>query len=822
MPDNLPDILTPEQVAEYLQISLDKVIYSLESGELPGTKIADEWRVPKHKLQEILGLSIKEHNYSTKRIRGIVKFYHKENGYGFIKAEDGREVYVKAIDVKDWEQSLTIGDRVEFEIGPDGRGGLAAQNVIVSAPKRKVISKRRSISSKSMTFFNKALQAKERRELDRARDFFEKAISFEDNFDIFLAYASMEEKAGDIDKAIQILEKGIKLFPDMGLFYERYGTILLKNNMDLTRATTILKQGLQKTIPKFGKLLHWTLARVLMKIGDDSSLRDALNYAERARKLGMRLDKDSVYRKLKVLANPLIRKTLYFFKTANFEFSNKVQTTPEYFDLFVRPIGLEYTEIYALSEWMLLRCTLRKVIKQDIDNMVETLRYPPYKGFVMSDTGFLILPNLSDCYDMLEVVKEKKAEVIIPIDHELLNNTEPSEISLSLRSVFDQWLARRDLFDFRSPVKGRRFFGRSQELLNLIGYIEDGHYVGVYGLRKVGKTSLLWQIKEKRTNDLVVHIDLQHIPIKDCNYLYWQIANQLYTIINQNKEEFELSEDKIILKLGSIEQYSNMPYSEEKIPLYFDEDINCLLKQLVEHEKTKETKIIIVLDELESMLPIRNRKGFEGYIDFFKYLRGISQRTQGKVVNVIAAANPIISEQPRWNGIDNPMFQFYNEMFLPLLDKNDCCKMLETLGKNMSVFFGEQSLDCIYYETGGHPSISRQLCSFITKDKPRPLNVTPELVLESLQSFIITNTTFFGEILERLDSDFPLESEILLQIAKGVSTEYELSNILDKPIDEGLRHLIGYQIVEHQNNEYRIKINLLLRWIRRFRLGMEG
>jgi hypothetical protein len=46
-----------------------------------------------------------------------------------------------------------------------------------------------------------------------------------------------------------------------------------------------------------------------------------------------------------------------------------------------------------------------------------------------------------------------------------------------------------------------------------------------------------------------------------------------------------------------------------------------------------------------------------------------------------------------------------------------------------------------------------------------------------------------------------------------------LATLSDQPIDRALRHLLGYQIVEYIGGEYRIKIRLLHRWLRRFRLG---
>ncbi|MCA9973363.1 MAG: helix-turn-helix domain-containing protein, partial [Anaerolineales bacterium] len=47
---SLPDVLTPEQVAEYLQLPLDVVVTSLEQAEIPGVKIGNIWRIPQSLL----------------------------------------------------------------------------------------------------------------------------------------------------------------------------------------------------------------------------------------------------------------------------------------------------------------------------------------------------------------------------------------------------------------------------------------------------------------------------------------------------------------------------------------------------------------------------------------------------------------------------------------------------------------------------------------------------------------------------------------------------------------------------------------------------
>ena len=80
----------------------------------------------------------------------------------------------------------------------------------------------------------------------------------------------------------------------------------------------------------------------------------------------------------------------------------------------------------------------------------------------------------------------------------------------TVRTILDQWLYRRDLFAVNSPVVGNRFFGRDRALSELRAAIQTGASAGVFGLRKVGKTSLLKETARRFTEvgDIVVYLDL--------------------------------------------------------------------------------------------------------------------------------------------------------------------------------------------------------------------------------------------------------------------------------------------------------------------------
>ena len=57
---------------------------------------------------------------------GIVKFFSKEKGYGFIEQDSGSDLFVHVNDVNG--ASLQEGDSVEFEIG-EGKKGPCAKEV---------------------------------------------------------------------------------------------------------------------------------------------------------------------------------------------------------------------------------------------------------------------------------------------------------------------------------------------------------------------------------------------------------------------------------------------------------------------------------------------------------------------------------------------------------------------------------------------------------------------------------------------------------------------------------------------------------------------
>lgn len=65
----------------------------------------------------------------VQRLQGVVKFFHSERGFGFVKRDDGGgDVFIHANELKrsGIMDDLESGDRIEFELQPVPNKGAKA------------------------------------------------------------------------------------------------------------------------------------------------------------------------------------------------------------------------------------------------------------------------------------------------------------------------------------------------------------------------------------------------------------------------------------------------------------------------------------------------------------------------------------------------------------------------------------------------------------------------------------------------------------------------------------------------------------------------
>ena len=172
--------------------------------------------------------------------------------------------------------------------------------------------------------------------------------------------------------------------------------------------------------------------------------------------------------------------------------------------------------------------------------------------------------------------RKQTLPAIVPIQQTEIETA--AEPLVTLRGILDRWLYRRDLFAGNAPVVGRRFFGRDKPLAELRDAIATSRASAVFGLRKVGKTSLLKEMQRRSSEagDLVLYVDLLRVPsdVTDARWLYWKISSEL------RRETEKLPLPTISWRLaGRFQDFLEIP-SDLPVATAFDSDLTRLLSIL--------------------------------------------------------------------------------------------------------------------------------------------------------------------------------------------------------------------------------------------------
>lgn len=778
---------------------------------------------------------------STSFFHGIIERYDDRAGFGYIRADNNDPtaelLLVHRKSLRQRDTTLVPGDRVAFSAKLVERG-LVATDVHHFAPAEVGDSSETDfdLQTDSPTppapydWLAHAIVARDARKYDEAAALYEKGLHSSATVQLILSYAAMEKNRNRRTAAMRVYELGLRLFPKSAKLWEDAGTLaaslgdfskalrLLENSLSIIRGTS--RYGGEK-----GVLI--ALARTHFQIDTINSLSDSVTrYEEAMRVFGRghtRLpESDLLKMNIAKIRTQHHRGnlTVQFLRSAAFDIvrARLLAQTTEGAEFIVSIDDPEFRESYGLARHLIVRCMFKSQIDpSDLNSLDESVAAWARSGLGDEQVALLILASLpADLQRLLSTRIEDRRKLmpaIVPIQQaDIETSTEPLA---AVRASLDRWLYRRDLFAGNSPVEGRRFFGRDKPLAEIRYAITTNLPSGIFGLRKVGKTSLLKEAQRRaaEVGDLVVYMDLLTVPgdVSDVRWLYWKLGDGL----RQEAAKHPLK--NFLWRLGGeFTDFLEIP-TTFPVATAFDSDLTRLLKLLPTLGISPKPKVVILLDEVERLLPTTlGKAGFTGFFDFFSYLRGVSQENKDFVL-IITAANPLVSEAPQFDARDNPVFNFFNEIYLQLLEPSECSLMMRQLGRGMGIIFHKDAIDYVYAMTGGHPFFARQLCSFVAEHHPaRPLMVDARIIEHLVDRYLDVRSSDFEEIVERLARDFPEELKICIAIAQsGTGLSVEQLNSEYSHTGTALRHLTGYQIVAVTASKAALTIDLLGRWLRK-------
>ncbi len=750
---------------------------------------------------------------------GLIVEYNTVRGFGFIELADKRRAFFHISCLSERPDKFRIGTPVICTIVTNARG-LQAQSVAIQPT--------RIPHSEGVDYLPKAMLARESRRYDEAAALYEKGMREYPSVQLILSYAAMERNRRRNADARRIYEKGIQLYPEVAKLREDAG-ILAYSQRDFRTAIRYLEDALQicqRSEQGGEKGVLLALARTHYQMGNNSSWKRSIEYYTQAQTLFGRGS-------TALPENDLLRLNLAKIRTqhhrgnlaVSFLGSVGVQIvkaklldrTTEGADLLVEVTSPELQESYGIGRYLLVRCVFKAEVSiADLDDFDTSIAAWARRGLADDQLALMVVASLPQELQRLlsQRIEDRRrvSAAVVPIQQTDIE-TQSSPLA-ALRASLDRWLYRRDLFAINSPVDGRRFFGRDKPLAELRDSIAASIPTGVFGLRKVGKTSLLKETQRRslELGDVVLYMDLSRVPsdISDCRWIYWKLGADL----RDQSGRLPLQEFRWRLG-GEFQDFLDIPTSFP-VATAFDSDLTRLLHAIRHLPLSPRPKVVLLLDEIERLLPTGLGKiGFDGFFEFFSYLRGIAQENK-EFVMTVTGANAAVSEAAQFNGRDNPVFNYFKEIYLQLLEYSECAIMLRELGRGMGIRFEDEAIDAIYAATGGHPFFTRQFCSFVAQqNQERPLLVGPEILSPLFDRYLDIRSDDFQEIAERLSRDFPGELEICILLARegGAVGRSRADEIIRK--GSAIRHLMGYQILQIDQTRAFLKISMFSQWLQR-------
>lgn len=725
------------------------------------------------------------------KIEGEVVTYFPEKGYGFIKYGgniDDAFFHISDV-IGGTKLSIFKGLSVEFKFE-------ASSN---RATKINILDEKIENDYYYLAKIHKA-----NKNYPIARRYFEEGIKNAPMSKLYDQYALMEKDLENYGSAEEIFKKGLKAYPRDPSLRLNYAFL----NWELERlpeAADLFRKFLK--IKKDDPKVLFFLGRVLVQPGPD-------NYIE-ARKCfenALLLDSNNIQIKqhreillhLMKKEEDIVKNTLLLFQKTRFGLEWLWEKTGIFVDIEIKTSDNVFNKSFDMEDRILVRVVLDDSnIEKTITDIKRTLEKPISAPFrrINSNIAFLVFNDKKKVYDLLKEIQTTGLS-IIQIDHNELKKMLEGDPYNNLLNHVSKYIEQNDLYDKRTPISDvRTFFGRETLLLNLSKRLNKGSHIGIFGLRKIGKTSLLYRLADNFPTDLVAVIDIEYIAIKDCKYIYNEIIKKLI------QDVYKKYPQTIFPKEINLLDDTKISISTDEVATLFKSDIDLILKTI------SNCKILIFLDEADLIAPYENTEKFSGNLDFFRMIRGLSQ-SSNRVFSIISSPSSDMCTSSKWNGNDNPIFQMYSEDYIGNFPQNELNEMVVEIGKKMALTFNKESLETIFNYSGGHPYITRQLCSVIaTQNTIRPLTVTKDIVKGASKGFFKKKIAIINEILDRI-------GEGSLQILKVISgnnniSEENISKSLSKlETKVHLYNLEKYKIVEEKDGLYKISIELLNLWIK--------
>jgi AAA domain len=358
-------------------------------------------------------------------------------------------------------------------------------------------------------------------------------------------------------------------------------------------------------------------------------------------------------------------------------------------------------------------------------------------------------------------------------------------------------------YDFTRPVRDpAMFFGRRALRDEILDGVRQGASFAIIGGTRIGKTSLLFQVRQALLDQLKapqsavigpVFLSTHELPPLSQSIIYRRIIDEFRVTmgIPGTDEEWQRG-----VRLFD----QNLP--EDRAFNAFRQALEVILQS-----READRRIVIMIDEVDEL------RRYDWSHFFFNNLRHlISQTTAGDRIAIVIAGTLAIRS----------LYEVAGSPFLNVIHGTKSLELLsrgeteELVGRPTDHQIDPAVVSTIFQETGGHPFLTqylmKQLCTLLGD---KLASVTEEHVHAIVEKYFDERTDFQNWVAEFTDTERQAY-RLIVNNTQGV-TRAELVRALSDPkrVDDAIRMLIHIGVVREErpnSNRYLVGGAMFRRW----------
>jgi len=345
--------------------------------------------------------------------------------------------------------------------------------------------------------------------------------------------------------------------------------------------------------------------------------------------------------------------------------------------------------------------------------------------------------------------------------------------SEGMERLLSDELFSHDPFDVTGPVSDdENFYGRRNEAQDLARKLQLGQIHACFGIRKIGKTSLL--------NRVIGHVKLHHdcySVMLDCSRddVWSMSAAQLMSALAAAVES-SMGASGPYFTVGHSSSSDSLPIAASKLQLALN---------------SASRPVIVFIDEVDYITPASpTQVSWSGEFNaFWRNFRAIYQeccRGDRKFSILISGVSSRWFSVESIDGIENAALSFVPEEYLNPLARDASIAMIRKLARAAGLTFNDQTAGMIASACSNMPFWIRKACSYMHRYidiGERPLTPDEARVGELLSAFVLSEGASIAQLAVR--HLFRVYAELeepclryLLETNPGI--EHSYANVLEK------------------------------------------